>query len=47
MTAIPASFRAFVALAEGAGVTRGVRSFAEADLPPGEVEVRVAWSSVN
>ena len=47
MTAIPAAFRAFVALAEGAGVTRGVRSFAEADLPPGEVEVRVAWSSVN
>jgi acrylyl-CoA reductase (NADPH) len=55
MTAIPAAFRAFVATAQGdgpgdrasAGVTRGVRSFAEADLPPGEVEVRVAWSSVN
>jgi len=57
MTAIPATFRAFVAVAEdgdapgapGAthGVARGVRSFAEADLPPGEVEIRVAWSSVN
>ena len=62
MTAIPATFRAFVATQEGdaagdrAGardtgvtpvVTRGVRTFAEADLPPGEVEVRVGWSSVN
>ena len=26
---------------------RGVRAFAEADLPPGEVELRVGWSSVN
>jgi acrylyl-CoA reductase (NADPH) len=47
MTAIPATFRAFVAAAEGEAVTRGVRSFAETDLPPGEVEVRVTWSSVN
>ena len=63
MTAIPATFRAFVATQEaapagddaglGAGeaaapvVTRGVRTFAEADLPAGEVEVRVGWSSVN
>jgi putative YhdH/YhfP family quinone oxidoreductase len=28
-------------------VERGVRSFAEADLPPGEVDIRVGWSSVN
>ena len=28
-------------------VERGVREFAAADLPPGEVEVRVGWSSVN
>ena len=28
-------------------VERGVREFREADLPPGEVEVRVGWSSVN
>jgi len=49
MSAIPPTFRAYVAI-RGEGETafeRGVRSFAEADLPPGEVEVRVAWSSVN
>ena len=28
-------------------VERGVREFAATDLPPGEVEVRVGWSSVN
>src|SRR3972149_5936863 len=28
-------------------VTGGVRAFAEADLPPGEVEIRILWSSVN
>jgi acrylyl-CoA reductase (NADPH) len=47
MSAIPATFRAFVAAREGDGVSRGVRTFAEADLPAGEVEVRVGWSSVN
>ncbi len=52
MSAIPATFRAFVAEklqdADGtARVERGVRAFAEADLPPGEVEIRVGWSSVN
>jgi putative YhdH/YhfP family quinone oxidoreductase len=47
MTAIPATFRAFVAARDGEAVDRGVRPFAEADLPPGEVEVRVGWSSVN
>lgn len=47
MTAIPAAFRAFVALAESDRVTRGVRALTEAELPPGEVEVRVSWSSVN
>src|SRR6188508_211745 len=49
MTAIPAAFRAYVAV-KGDGdeaFERGVRDFVEADLPPGEVEVRVAWSSVN
>jgi acrylyl-CoA reductase (NADPH) len=46
---MPATFRAFVAEKsdDGASVTRGVREFAAADLPDGEVEVRVAWSSVN
>jgi acrylyl-CoA reductase (NADPH) len=47
MSAIPTTFRAFVAEQVGATVNRGVRPFAEADLPPGEVEVRVLWSSVN
>ncbi len=47
MTAIPATLRAFVASREGDSIVRGVRPFAEADLPPGEVEIRVGWSSVN
>jgi putative YhdH/YhfP family quinone oxidoreductase len=47
MTAIPAEFRAFVAEKVDDAVERGPRTFAAADLPPGEVEVRVGWSSVN
>ncbi len=52
MSAIPATFRAYVAekvqeADGGARVDRGVREFAASDLPPGEVEIRVAWSSVN
>jgi acrylyl-CoA reductase (NADPH) len=47
MTAIPAAFRAFVVAREGDGVVHGVGPFAEVDLPRGEVEIRVAWSSVN
>jgi len=47
MSAIPETFRAFVAEKTADGVERGVRPFAAADLPAGEVEVRVAWSSVN
>jgi acrylyl-CoA reductase (NADPH) len=53
MSAIPASFRAYVAEkvedTDGGAtrVERGVREFAAADLPSGEVEVRVGWSSVN
>jgi acrylyl-CoA reductase (NADPH) len=47
MSSIPDRFRAFVAEKTDDGVERGVRDFAEADLPEGEVEVRVAWSSVN
>jgi acrylyl-CoA reductase (NADPH) len=47
MTAIPASFHAYVANKIDDRVERGVRSFAASDLPPGEVEVRVEWSSVN
>ena len=47
MTSIPPTFRAFVAVRDGDAVTRGLQTFSEADLPPGEVEIRVAWSSVN
>ncbi len=47
MTAIPSTFRAYVATKGNETFERGVRLFAEADLPPGEVEIRVAWSSVN
>ena len=47
MTAIPARFRAYVAEKVEDQVARGVRGFAEADLPPGEIEIRVGWSSVN
>src|SRR3954464_4429083 len=47
MSAIPASFRAYVATKDAESFERGVREFTEADLPPGEVEIRVAWSSVN
>src|SRR5512146_2342116 len=47
MTAIPSSFRAYVAEKIDDRVERGVRDFPEADLLPGEVEIRVGWSSVN
>jgi putative YhdH/YhfP family quinone oxidoreductase len=52
MSAIPATFRAYVAERFGAPgedprIERGVRTVAASDLPPGEVEVRVRWSSVN
>lgn len=49
--AIPPTFRAYVAERidedRTPRIERGVREFAAADLPPGEVEIRVAWSSVN
>jgi acrylyl-CoA reductase (NADPH) len=47
MTAIPPTFRAFVAESTDDGVTRGVRDLDAADLPEGDVEVRIGWSSVN
>lgn len=52
MTAVPASFRAYVAekvqAADGsARVERGLRDLGPGDLPDGEVEIRVEWSSVN
>lgn len=47
MSAIPTSFRAYVVERDGDGVRRGVRESGAADLPPGEVEIQVEWSSVN
>src|SRR5687768_14323805 len=48
---IPDRFRAYVARhVDDDGtprVDRGVTDFAAADLPPGDVEIRVGWSSVN
>jgi putative YhdH/YhfP family quinone oxidoreductase len=47
MSAIPDQFPAYVAERVGEGVERGLRELAAADLPAGDVEVRVDWSSVN
>lgn len=52
MSAIPHVFRAYVAeKVDGPDgtprVDRGVREFAASDLPDGDVEIRVDWSSVN
>jgi len=48
MDRIPATFSAYVVdRPEGGAFTRGLRELTPADLPPGEVTVRVAWSSVN
>jgi acrylyl-CoA reductase (NADPH) len=44
---LPAGFRAFVAEKVDDRVERGVRRLTPADLPAGEVTVRVDWSSVN
>jgi acrylyl-CoA reductase (NADPH) len=44
---LPPTFRGFVAERSDDAFRRGVRSIAAADLPPGEVVVRVAWSGVN
>jgi len=47
MSAIPATFRAYVAERLDDRVERGVRDVNATDLEPGEVEIRVEWSSVN
>jgi acrylyl-CoA reductase (NADPH) len=44
---LPETFRAFVVEGAGEQLVRGVRRFAAADLPDGEVTVRVSWSTVN
>jgi acrylyl-CoA reductase (NADPH) len=48
MPELPATFRAYVVdRPEGGAFSRGLRDLAPADLPPGEVTVRVEWSGVN
>ena len=48
MPDLPASFRAYVVDKPGNGsFGRGLRTLTAADLPPGEVTVRVEWSGVN
>jgi acrylyl-CoA reductase (NADPH) len=47
MSGIPPTFRAYVAEKVDDRVDRGVRAFSATDLPAGEVEIRVGWSSVN
>jgi acrylyl-CoA reductase (NADPH) len=48
MSNLPESFRAYVVdKPEGGAFSRGLRLLSVADLPPGEVTVRVEWSSVN
>ena len=47
MPAIPDTFRAYVAERREDHEVRGVREFREADLPEGEVDIRIEWSSVN
>src|SRR6266508_5572385 len=47
MSELPDRFRAFLAEKVGDRVDRGVRVLSADDLPPGDVVIRVAWSSVN
>jgi len=47
MTDIPDAFDAFMVEKDGDAVRRGVRRLGPADLPGGEVTIRVAWSGVN
>ena len=48
MPALPESFRAYVVdKPEGGAFVRGLRTLTPADLPPGEVTIRVEWSGVN
>ena len=47
MTAIPEAFRAYVVDRQGEAFARGLRTISPAELPGGDVEIRVDWSSVN
>ena len=47
MSSLPETFRAFVAETIDGAHRRGVRDFTASELGPGEVDIRVEWSSVN
>jgi acrylyl-CoA reductase (NADPH) len=47
MSAIPDRFPAYVVERDGEAVRRGVETFAASELAAGDVEIRIAWSSVN
>ena len=47
MPGIPDSFRAYVVDRKDEAFDRGLRELTADDLPEGEVEIRVGWSSVN
>jgi len=47
MSSLPETFRAFVAETLDGSHRRGIRDFRTADLGPGDVDIRVDWSSVN
>ncbi|MCJ7709831.1 MAG: acryloyl-CoA reductase, partial [Chloroflexi bacterium] len=48
MSKLPATFRAYVVdRPHGGAFSRGFHEMAPADLPPGDVTVRVEWSGVN
>jgi acrylyl-CoA reductase (NADPH) len=47
MAALPGTFRAYVAERLDDHLDRRVRDFRADDLPPGDVVIRVEWSSVN
>ena len=47
MSAYPETFRAYVVNRDGDRFERGLRSLVLADLPDGDVEIRVEWSSIN
>ena len=47
MQGIPATFRAFVVDHRGDDFERGLRTLSPKDLPEGDVDIRVLWSSVN
>ncbi|MFI5042631.1 MAG: oxidoreductase, partial [Acidimicrobiales bacterium] len=44
---LPARFRAYVVDRQDGAFSRGLREVTPDDVPEGDVEIRVEWSSVN